>query len=633
MPYGSRRDDPQDWGRGQAGWDREYSDDQQGYRTGSSDHETARYQAEPGGSRSSRRAAGASGRRGGSGRAGSRRAGSRRAGRGSAGSWKPASLFGLPIRLPFARSAAWTAFRSKSWLAQVGYTAVVLSAALIVAAGVTTYAIYQHLDGNITRVQVKGLSGKTIYGALNILVLGSQERAGQTGFNFGYESDPEVENSDNLLLIHLDPTHTHATVISIPRDLYVYEPGCQARPQTGTGIWGPYDYPPGALIDGALNIGGPSCAVATVEALTGITLDHVIVFDFNSFRTMVDALGGVEVCVPPGAGYHDGYSHLNLSPGLHKVTYNEALAYVRTRHGVGSGVDEGGDLPRIELQQAFISSVVQQVDHEGLLNNLGALLKIANIATKALTVDQNLGSVPDLIHLAESLAHLRSKDVNLITLPTTMDTYDYPDPTYADHLMMVQPQDDVLFQMARLGQQWQGELPTQPYHRVAVQVLNGTGQTGLAAKTAAALKELGFDVTSIGDAPYTSTTTVSYAGLDQADYAYTLMTALKSWPAAQNTLAEPASQIGSPGTIILTLGADWAGVNPPPAAAPAPSPTKASKKSKHGKKTASPAPGGSSVAVSQSIQENQGAVQSRNAGSSICSGLPPAYTPGAQGPG
>jgi LCP family protein required for cell wall assembly len=616
MPYGSRRDDPQDWGRGQADRSWDQPDDQPGYRTGSPDNRTARYQVEPDGPRSSDRRAATSGRRRGSRRAGSARGASRR----------PAGRF----RLPFARSAAWTAFRSKSWLAQAGYTAVVLSAALIVAAGVTGYAIYQHLDGNITRVQVKGLSGKTVYGALNILVLGSQERAGQKGFNFGYESDPEVENSDNLLLVHLDPTHTHATVISIPRDLYVYEPGCQARPQTGTGIWGPYDYPPGALIDGALNIGGPSCAVATVEALTGITLDHVIVFDFNSFRTMVDALGGVEVCVPPGAGYHDGYSHLNLSPGLHKVTYNAALAYVRTRHGVGSGVDEGGDLPRIELQQAFISSVVQQVDHEGLLSNLGALLRIANIATQALTVDQNLGSVTNLVHLAESLAQLKSKDVNLITLPTTMDTYDYPNPTYADHLMMVQPQDDVLFQMARLGQQWHGELPTQPYHKVAVQVLNATGQTGLAAKTGAALKALGFDVTSIGDAPYTSTTTVSYAGLDQADYAYTLMTALKSWPAAQNTLAEPASQIGSPGTIILTLGADFAGVNPPPAAAPPPA--KSTKKSKHGKKTTSPGSGGSGVAVSKSIQDNQGAVQSRNAGASICSGLPPAYTPGSSGP-
>ena len=208
-------------------------------------------------------------------------------------------------------------------------------------------------------------------------------------------------------------------------------------------------------------------------ALTGVTLDHVIVFDFNSFRSMVDALGGVTVCVPK-SGYHDGYSHLNLSAGLHKLKYNEALAYVRTRHGVGSGADAGGDLPRIQLQQAFISSVVQQVQHEGLLSNLDGLYRIADVATKALTVDQGLGSVSALLTLARSLEHLTSKDVNLITVPTAADTYDYPNPLYADHLMAVQPQDDVLYEMVRTSQPWPGQLPTQLHARVRVEVQNGT---------------------------------------------------------------------------------------------------------------------------------------------------------------
>ena len=81
---------------------------------------------------------------------------------------------------------------------------------------------------------------------------------------------------------------------------------------------------------------------------------------------------------------------------MHLLNYNQALAYVRTRHGVGSGADAGGDLPRIELQQAFISSVVQKVNSNGLLTDIPSLLSIANTATKALTVDQGLG----LDHLA-----------------------------------------------------------------------------------------------------------------------------------------------------------------------------------------------------------------------------------------
>jgi LCP family protein required for cell wall assembly len=522
-------------------------------------------------------------------------------------------------------ASRWRRFRARSMLAQMGYTVTAVSAVLIIAIGVTGYAIYQHLEGNITRVKVGDLSGRTVSGPLNILVLGSQERLGQKGF-FGYEASPGTTNSDNLLLVHLDAAHTHATVLSIPRDLYVYEPACRERSYVGAGVEPPQAYPPGAIIDGALNIGGPTCAVATVEALTGIRLDHVIVFDFNSFRTMVDALGGVTVCVPPGPGYHDGYSHLELSPGLHKLSYDEALAYVRTRHGVGSGADEGGDLPRIQLQQAFISSVVQQVQHEGLLSNLPGLYRIADTATKALTVDQGLGSVSALLTLARSLAHLTSRAVNLITVPTTTDTY----PGLSAHLMAVQPQDDVLYQMVRTSPPWHGRLPTQPDARVEVEVENGTGQTGLAARTATALRGLGFDVTGIGNAAYTPTTTVDYAGLTQADGAYTLMTALRQFPAGQNTLAEPAWQAGSPGPVRLILGADFAGVRP----AAAPKPAKSSKKGKAAKKSGRPNSGaaGGTVAVSQGGADGPGAVQSRNAAASICSGLPPAYTPGAQGP-
>jgi LCP family protein required for cell wall assembly len=506
--------------------------------------------------------------------------------------------------------ASW---RRKSGLAKAGYVLATLVAVVAVVASVGAFAIYRQLDGNITKVQVGGLTGRTVYGAQNILVLGSQERLGQHG-NFGYEADPGTTNSDNLLLIHLDPTHTHATVLSIPRDLFVYEPACKKRAYIGTGTWPAQSYPPGAIIDGALNIGGPTCAVDTVEDLTGVKLDHFVEFDFNSFRTMVDALGGVEVCVPPGPGYHDHYSHLSLSPGKHLLKYNQALAYVRTRHGVG----DGGDLPRIELQQAFISSVVQKVNEQGLLSNVPQLLSIANTATKALTVDQGLGSVNELMSLARSLVHLKSTNVSLITLPTTTDTY----PGLEEHLMAVQPQDDVLYQMLRTGQVWRGQLPVESYSSVQVRVLNGTGQTGLAAKTAAELRKLGFDVTGIGNAASTTTTTVDYAGLDQADGAYTLMTALKSFPAGQNTLNEPASQVGKPGVVTLTLGTDFAGVNPPTAPA--------THRARHHRKAAKSG-SGSTPAVSAAVQNGPGEVQSRNAGASICSGLPAAYNPGATG--
>ena len=533
------------------------------------------------------------------------RSGTRSAPRGSAGGRPaPRGPVGRPPP-PGGRRGVGRArdrWRRQRWQAKAGYILASLVAVVAVAAGLGGFAVYHQLDGNITKVNVGDLSGRATYGVQNILVLGSQTRLGQRG-NFGYDATPGVSNSDNLLLIHLDPSHTHAIVLSIPRDTFVYQPACQERPYVGTGVWPAQQYPPGAIIDGALNIGGATCAVQTVEALTGIKLDHFVEFNFNSFRTMVGQLGGVEVCVPPGPGYHDTATNLNLSPGKHLLDYGQALQYVRDRHGVGDGADAGGDLPRIELQQAFISSVVQKVNSTGLLTDIPSLLGIADTATRALTVDQGLGSTTSLLRLAESMAHLKSRNVTLITMPSTMDTFDYP--TYDEHLMTVQPQDDVLFQMIRTDQAWQGGLPTQPNASVQVHVLNATGQPGLAAKTRASLRQLGFDVVSVGDAPYSSTTTVDYAGEAQADSAYTLMTALHTFPAGQNTLAEPASQIGTPGPVTLILGADFAGVNPPPT----PSPAKSGK------------PGSISATAGQT---NPGGLQTRNAAASICSGLPPA---------
>lgn len=507
-------------------------------------------------------------------------------------------------------------WRRKSLAAKIGYIAATLSAVVAVVAGIGFFVVYHQLSGNITKVTVGDLSGKqTVYGPMNILVLGSQTRLGQRG-NFGYDATPGVSNSDNLLLIHLDPTHTHAIVLSIPRDTFVYQPACKERAYVGTGVWPAQPYPPGAIIDGALNIGGPTCAVQTVEALTGIQLDHFVEFNFNSFRTMVGQLGGVQVCVPPGPGYHDKQANLNLPPGVSTVNYGQALAYVRARHSLG-GPDAGGDLPRIQLQQAFISSVVQQVNRQGLLSDAPRLLSIANTATRALTVDQGLGSVSALLHLAESLVHLKSKNVTLITMPTAADTY----PGLSQHLQPVQPQDDVLFQMIRTGQPWTGALPVQPYNTVQVKVVNATGQPGLATRTAQQLRLLGFNAQAVpGGAPYSSTTSVQYAGTAQAGSAYSLMTALNAFPAGQNTLAVDAPQAGRPGPVTLVLGANFTGVQAPKATLPAPSATAS--------KGASGSATGSTVTANPRPSSSASAVQSRNAGSSICSGLPPAYNPG-----
>jgi LCP family protein required for cell wall assembly len=461
------------------------------------------------------------------------------------------------------------------WVAAVASIAV-----LVVSLG--AYAIYAKLDGNLSVTNafggLKSRPAAAAPGVQNILILGSQTRDGQ-GPGFGY--DPGTDLSDNLILVHLDATHTHATIVSIPRDTLVYEPACKSRTGGGT-----VPAIPQAIIDGAMNQGGPVCAVATVELLTGIRMTHFVEFDFNSFRTMVQTVGGVEVCLPQAVD--DPYSHLDLSAGRHLVTGDEALAFVRTRHGVGNG----GDLGRIELQQEFMSSLIQKIESQGTLEDPVKLLQIANTATSALTVDPGLGSVSRLLAMGATLRHLRSKNVTFVTMPTI------PDPANTNRLLPQEPQDDVLWQMLKAGRLWPGSLPVTPASQVQVAVLNGTGIAGLAGQAAASLRKLGFDVVSAGDAPVaTATTTVSYPGTAAAGQAYTVAQDLTAAPATENT--------GTSGPVTLTIGSDFTGVSPPPAPATP---------------GATPSPAASQPATAG----QQAAVETRNAAQNICSGVPDA---------
>jgi LCP family protein required for cell wall assembly len=454
-----------------------------------------------------------------------------------------------------------------------------VASVLVLVVSLGAYAIYTKFDGNLTVTNafsgLKHRPAAAAPGVQNILILGSQTRDGQ-GAGFGF--DPGTDLSDNLILVHLDAAHTHATIVSIPRDTLVYEPACAARVGGGT-----VPAEPQAIIDGAMNLGGPSCAVATVEHLTGIRMTHFVEFDFNSFRTMVETVGGVEVCLPQAVD--DPYSHLDLSAGRHLVTGDEALAFVRTRHGVGNG----GDLGRIELQQEFMSSLIQKIDSSGTLENPVKLLEIANTATSALTVDPGLGSVAELLAMAASLRNLHSNDVTFITMPTILD------PANTNRLLPEDPQDDILWQLLKTDSLWHGSLPVPSSSQVQVAVLNGTGIAGLAGQAAASLKKLGFDVVRTGDAPLaTATTTISYPGTAAAGGAYAVTEALTATPAAQNA--------GSTGPITLTIGSDFTGVTAPAKAAASPSPR----------------------ASQPATASQQGSVETRNAAQNICSGVPDA---------
>jgi anionic cell wall polymer biosynthesis LytR-Cps2A-Psr (LCP) family protein len=149
--------------------------------------------------------------------------------------------------------------------------------------------------------------------------------------------------------------------------------------------------------------------------MTGLRMDHYLEVDFAGFEKLIDELGGVHVTTT--RAIHDPDSHLKLDAGAHTLNGTQALGLVRTRHGVG----DGSDLGRIQLQQAFVKALAQQVEQVGVLTSPKKLYALADTATKAVTTDSDLASVKDLASFAEGLKGISSSHMNMVTMPVQYD--------------------------------------------------------------------------------------------------------------------------------------------------------------------------------------------------------------------
>ncbi|HEY5836639.1 LCP family protein [Streptomyces sp.] len=317
---------------------------------------------------------------------------------GSTGSTRSRAAGASPLGAGAARR------RRRRGLAVVAWAAASL---VLLGAGGAGY-LYYRLDGNLRRVDIDGALGRDRpadlgNGSMDVLVLGSDSRSGA---NRAYGHDSGTARSDTAMIVHLDKGHTAAGVVSIPRDTLVPRPSCRRIRGGGT-----EPATPQAMFNTAYEIGGPVCAVKTVEKLTGIRMDHYVEVDFTGFKRLVDALGGVPVTTT--APIHDVKSHLSLPAGTHQLDGEQALGLVRTRHGVA----DGSDLGRIELQQAFMGALLDRVSGVGLLDSPAKLFSVADTATKAVTTDTGLGSVRKLMGLADSVRGLDSAHVRMVTLP------------------------------------------------------------------------------------------------------------------------------------------------------------------------------------------------------------------------
>ena len=278
--------------------------------------------------------------------------------------------------------------------------------------GLSVAFLYRHLNGNINHVEVEDQlydrPAKVHIDApkqpINILVMGSDSRDCD-GCGIDHEAGG---GSDTTILFHLSADRQSAYGVSIPRDSLVDRPDCKET--DGETIPGGS----GAMWNQAFSYGGPACTQQQFEQTTGIQVDNYVVVDFGSFQGMVDAVDGVEVCVPEDIDSSE-YG-ITIKQGTRTLSGKEALAYVRVRHGVG----DGSDIGRIKRQQAFIGALVAKVLSSGTLTRFDRLVRFLNAATKGLTTD--IDSIKDMAKVGLQFQDIGLKRIRFITVPFVYST-------------------------------------------------------------------------------------------------------------------------------------------------------------------------------------------------------------------
>ncbi|MFB7088604.1 LCP family protein [Streptomyces sp. NPDC056296] len=301
------------------------------------------------------------------------------------------------------------------------WTAVVLAVLMAGTAG-AGYLYYEHLNDNIKKdalnlgdnkvaAPTPNAAGQT---PLNILVIGSDARDSEANQQLGgaRETFGATPLADVQMLVHLSADRSNMSVVSMPRDTLVKIPKC-TDPDDGK------VYPASegrVMTNQSLGHGGPGCAVATWQELTGIHIDHFVMVDFAGVVSMADAVGGVPVCVDANIHSRDSQGHgsgLKLEKGTHPVKGEQALQWLRTRYGF----EDGSDLARAKAQHMYLNSMVRTLRENATLSSPNKLRRLAEEATRALTVDPGLDTVKKLYDLSDELRKVKPERITMTTMP------------------------------------------------------------------------------------------------------------------------------------------------------------------------------------------------------------------------
>jgi LCP family protein required for cell wall assembly len=302
-----------------------------------------------------------------------------------------------------------------------------LGALSLVLFGTSTFAIaYNDIQSNIDRHDIGDLLGDrpTTDGEppapldpaagepINIVVLGSDTRAGDV--NAAYGMTPEGgQRSDTTMLAHISADRQRVEVVSIPRDSLVTIPACRMADGTWT------EPREDAMFNTAFSTGADggdlgtaaACTIRTIEELSGVLVDDFVIVDFAGFINVVDALGGVPMCLEEPM--QDDRAHADLPAGPQVLDGRGALAFARARYSLG----DGSDISRIGRQQELVAAIAREALSKNLLTDMPKLYRFLDAATATLTTGSELGSIPTLSGLAYSLRGIDLESIVFETMP------------------------------------------------------------------------------------------------------------------------------------------------------------------------------------------------------------------------
>lgn len=415
--------------------------------------------------------------------------------------------------------------------------------ALTLVAGSASLAL-NSLSSKVTTVDISRQSarpradfGDLTTGPLNILLLGSDNRTGKGNGGHGYFPG---ERSDTAMLLHISGDRRSAVVISVPRDTETRLADCTGKDGQRTGGYT-------SRFNSAYFLGGPACSAKTLEEISGLSIPHFVVLDFNGFKKTIQALGGVEVCL--AQPIDDNTSNIHLPAGRTRITGSTALDFVRVRHGVG----DGSDIGRIGRQQLFVSSLIQEVDRSHLMTDPVRLWHVMEESAKSLKTDTDLADPAAILAMAQSLARIEPQNVSFVTLPWVLDPSGntvHEDTSKSASMWAALRADQTWPEPPAVGVD--GERLNVRPGDITVDVFNATGQDGSGAAVAARLRSRGYRTGRVAQAAKTSTTTVISYSPEHSEAARTLQAAV-----AGATLREEPG-LGS--ALALNVGVDYHGI-------------------------------------------------------------------------